>query len=62
MSELAKKGDPAFPVPPGGWRGMTLRDYFAAAALLAVGTGMSDENVAKYCYRLADAMLKERSK
>ena len=41
---------------------MTLRDYFAAAALQAVGHGDSDEKVARYCYQLADAMLAERAK
>jgi hypothetical protein len=56
-------------------RGMTLRDYFAAAQLNGVMTSatglgaLSDEErarqfagVAKIVYELADAMLKERDK
>jgi len=41
---------------------MTLRDYFAAAALHVVGSGYSDTNIAHNCYRLADAMLAERER
>jgi len=43
--------------------GMTLRDYFAAKAIIAYhadGTFSSCEDVANWCYRLADAMLKAR--
>jgi len=46
--------------------GMTLRDYFAAAALqgfMAAHTSggcLVDDLYAKYAYDLADAMLKER--
>jgi hypothetical protein len=42
--------------------GMTLRDYFAAAALqgnLIEPTASNDE-IAKYAYSLADAMLKAK--
>lgn len=42
--------------------GMTLRDYFAAAALPEVDKrshGTTDD-VARECYQLADAMLKAR--
>jgi len=44
--------------------GMTLRDYFAAAALTGFatnsGTGMSDRELAKWSYSIADAMIKAR--
>jgi hypothetical protein len=55
----------AFPHPAVsmGDRGMTLRDYFAAAALTAVVTrtnASSPENIATAAYTVADAMLKER--
>lgn len=47
--------------------GMTLRDYFAAAALQGYFSApntphmnAADEHVAKYCYDMADAMLKVR--
>lgn len=68
----------AFP-PNAGWRdndpnprGMTLLDYFAAAALPAVvtatsagqhqltGTGTVQDMIAQDAYRLAAAMLNER--
>jgi len=47
--------------------GMTLRDYFAAKAMLGFLTlDMQDEylasETAKEAYRYADAMLKEREK
>lgn len=46
--------------------GMTLRDYFAAAALtgLAASVGIlkwDTEKMAKVCYRQADALLKARA-
>jgi hypothetical protein len=69
MRDSTKDGGPAFPYqhdhgnhPYEQAFGMTLRDYFAAAALQAVGHGDSDEKVARYCYQLADAMLAERAK
>jgi hypothetical protein len=62
-----KTGGPAFPTvmidkPEGG---MTLRDYFAAKALLAgwaanMTPAYDNETRAKYAYQLADAMLKAR--
>lgn len=75
-------GGAAFPVPPertnvlsGGnvrWAyahpGMTLRDYFAAAALQGMLAsskdiiGMSEANYATAAYLQADAMLAERNK
>jgi len=43
--------------------GMTLRDYFAAKAIIAYhadGEFSPCEDVANWCYRLADAMLEAR--
>lgn len=71
------KTDPAFPCDfDGEWRGMNLRDYFAAKALgmieityqfnwtpsrLAEGhPNFEADEVAKYVYQVADAMLKAR--
>ena len=48
--------------------GMTLRDYFAAAAMEAMLNDretlidMPMDTVSKFAYRQADAMLKERAK
>jgi len=46
--------------------GMTLRDYFAAAALTGFatnsGTGMSDRELAKWSYSIADAMIKVKKR
>lgn len=50
--------------------GMTLRDYFAAAALIGIEASQGNggafvstvEKVAARAYELADAMLKERAK
>jgi hypothetical protein len=42
---------------------MTLRDYFAAKAIIAYhsdGEFSNSEDVASWCYRLADAMLEAR--
>ena len=41
-------------------RGMTLRDYFAAQAMLRTSVGSSYEQLAKNAYEIADAMLKAR--
>jgi hypothetical protein len=46
-----------------GFSGMTIRDYFAAAALqgiLADGGGASWDDDAKNAFKAADAMLKAR--
>lgn len=47
-------------------KGMDLRDYFAGQALIGVVTRMSQsddsEIIARVCYRMADALLEERSK
>ncbi len=63
-------GGPAFPNVPSDpgytqWdTGMTLRDYFAAAALqgsiACVGSGGDWNDFAKDAYKYADAMLKAR--
>ena len=69
MSKKAETGGPAFPFNY-GQQGMTLRDYFAAAALtglLAHPRGAGDpplsysEHVA-IAYYSADVMLKERDR
>jgi len=40
--------------------GMTLRDYFAAQAMLRTSVGSSYEQLAKNAYEIADAMMKAR--
>lgn len=45
--------------------GMTLRDYFAAKAMMGLGcnpnhVNMTDDEIAKWSYSLADSMLKAR--
>lgn len=81
MTVKVNDGGPAFPVPVAvdhmdvlnyGEGGMTLRDYFAAAALSAamteyfrgngtcIGTEHAPRNCAAHAYRFADAMLQER--
>ena len=67
-------GGPAFPIPAISRNGvafvsapgMTLRDYFAAAALQGILRTNSNrfhpEDDANWCYQIADAMLKEREK
>jgi len=43
-------------------KGMTLRDYFAAQAMESMLNNSTHyESVAKYAYRMADAMMKERT-
>lgn len=64
---------PEYAFPKMGWGeancGMTLRDYFAAAALtglLATDPNMEQDKpqdaIAGICFFMADAMLKERSR
>ena len=72
MSQPINDGGPAFPNVPSDpqysiWdMGMTLRDYFAAAALQGLLSSIepnqlwSGDEVAVTCYRTADAMLKAR--
>lgn len=71
-------GGPAFPVlhsVDGNWvkeplqefRGMTLRDYFAAKAMQGMAADPNfgttgPEVIAKFAYAWADYMLQERSK
>jgi hypothetical protein len=55
---------PVFPLS-GDWaqikdKGMTLRDYFAAKAMLRTSVGSSYEQLAKTAYEIADAMMKAR--
>jgi len=55
--------EPAFPTPIISvmqHTGMTLRDYFAAQAMLRTSVGASYEQLAKTAYEIADAMLKAR--
>lgn len=69
MTNQINDGGPAFPLQSigpefqPGYSGMTLRDYFAAAALqglLCNGGGPSWDGDAKNAYQAADAMLKAR--
>ena len=64
MEQKIETGGPAFPVQPGGDTGMTLRDYFAAAALTGIIAKGEDEMYpgfrASEAYALADAMLSAR--
>lgn len=80
MSDKKTDGGPAFPtttydhsaamngvgVSVTDAPGMTLRDYFAAKAMVGIladpdGGKWEDDTVAQAAYRLADAMLKARS-
>ena len=70
MSNKINDGGPAFPhttqwdgiTPAINHNGMTLRDYFAASALQGnlIEPTASNDDVAKWAYSLADAMLKAR--
>lgn len=64
-------GGPVFPHDnvPGIETGMTLRDYYAANALAGslaysgenaatVGTELDRDNLANWCYHMADAMIR----
>lgn len=64
-----KDGGPAFPHAHEDYpfqHGMSLRDYFAAKAMAAwiqtIGQneGVTDDNIARFAYEAADAMLKAR--
>lgn len=66
--DMDKPTDPAFPAPyGGGYRGLTLRDYFAGQALVGLMTSfgkdslIGDADLAVAAYDMADAMLKERA-
>jgi len=59
--QIMDKIEQAFPNPHRtDMTGMTLRDYFAAKAMLRTSVGSSYENLAKTAYEIADAMLKAR--
>ena len=68
MSQPINDGGPAFPMgyhPEGNSAdhfGMTIRDYFAAAALekASRGSNRSADEIAKRAFYIADAMLKAR--
>ncbi len=67
MSEPIKDGGGAFPTFDGVLftEGLSIRDYFAAAALQGLMAKMEPENqlehhIAKWSYEAADAMLKAR--
>ena len=68
MSQPIKDGGHAFPtlfIEPdygSGYRGMTLRDYFAAAIMQGLMSSQCqvDDPYPIYAYRIADAMLKAR--
>jgi hypothetical protein len=74
VSTHVNTGEPAFPFtemhthgsPYTQWKGMTLRDYFAAKAMQGdFNAGVSDNEfdaVAKRAYKAADAMLEAREK
>ena len=61
MSDKSMNNPLAFPNPNRtDQTGMTLRDYFAAKAMLRTSVGSSYEQLAKNAYEIADAMLKAR--
>jgi hypothetical protein len=56
--------EPAFPTPTHNLQndGMTLRDYFAAKAMLGIlFEGLNEAETAENAYAIADAMLSARS-
>lgn len=71
---LKNYGGQAYPTPGANAReaipGMTLRDWFAGQALSSIAercidpdktiAGNQAEDIAKACYELADAMIKEQ--
>lgn len=58
---MPKDNGPAFPVESRVDRGLTKREYYAAAALTglcaSVGANCSDDGLAKSAFRIADAMI-----
>lgn len=60
MSKI-NNGGTAFPTSGGG-QGMSLRDYFAAAAITGIATsvGYTPDYKAKMAYEMADAMIAAR--
>jgi hypothetical protein len=67
VTKMINDGGPAFPTAfQLHSKGMTMRDYFAAAALQGMMAQFDPENelehhIAKWSYKAADAMLKARS-
>lgn len=66
---MSHDGGPAFPVPDvsgvrEGSPGLSLRDYFAAAALANpyCASENSPDRAAEWAYQLADAMLAARER
>lgn len=70
---MTDKTTPAFPVPnlehDESFNGMLLRDYFAAKAMQSElymkirnvhENSFTDEDIAKWAYHTADAMMKQR--
>lgn len=61
-------GGPAFPILNGGavHDGMSLRDWFAGQSLAGCmadyNIGDTFQDVARTCYEISDAMLKERER
>ena len=72
VHQLANGGGPAFPVTPpqpgnAGFSGMTLRDYFAAAAMQGIRAHEGpvpgyESHWAMLAYKQADAMLAARER
>jgi len=70
MSDPRDDGGRAFPTSSDDYDpGMSLRDYFAALALVGVvqarvaaGLDAGQESIAEECYELADALLAARSR
>ena len=67
MNDTRNNGGPAFPCHPDDehppYDGMSLRDYFAGKAIIAYyadGDLSHFKDAAIWCYKLADAMLRER--
>ena len=62
IQNIIPDGGPAFPVTNWSASGMTLRDYFAAAAFPEMyrSSHGNDYAIAHGCYELADAMLRAR--
>jgi len=61
------KSGPAFPIEDLGYKGMTLRDYFAAQALSGMLADPATDvlpwaALAGDAYKVADAMLAERER
>jgi hypothetical protein len=62
MSDSTTPQDSAAMSPASDGSHVGLRDYFAAASLMSGHSCLDDEGLARRCYRVADAMLRERGK